>query len=171
MLYKYHRTPADGTCLFHAVAMGLYDKFQGDVPPSDSDIRLIGKALRNEVLDYMLRHKRRYQRMLNELPYNTYNENNRFENINDHIKHMRNPRVYAANMELHAIEKYVKEQYGFEVQAFVALRYKKIFDSSKNFIETTRPHSNNTKKRITIVLINEHYSYVQPMVTNVSVNP
>ena len=52
-------------------------------------IKKLGQHLRTQILDFMILHKRRYQRMLN-LCGDSYPPQDTFINIEDHIEHMRN---------------------------------------------------------------------------------
>ena len=162
MKYIPVNTPGDGTCLFHATVMGIYYKLSDNARTlRKRDIITMGRQLRKEVLDYMLQHKKRYQNMLNNNS-TTYTNNNKFYNIEDHVKHMRNHKIYAAIIEVDALRRFVYETYKLRIQIFMTRNLKKIYNSNKDFIETLNTYSNRPNV-ITLVLHKQHYTLVLPI--------
>ena len=160
MKYTHVNTPADGSCLFHAVAIGIHAKLTGTILRNKSTKEKYGLFLREKVMDYILKRKTKFQNMLN-MAGDTYPKRNRYSDIHDHVKHMRKPHVYGAILEVSALSEYIRKEYGLNLQIFIVNESKRVYDSQTDFVTTLSNHSNR-RNNLTIVLHNQHYTYVHP---------
>ena len=98
--YTSHHVPADGSCFFHAVIMGMYYN-QYKCFPGKNMLKTLSQMLRHIVVDHVLLH-------ISHNPSNAnFLLNSEIKSIRQYEKQMRKSCTWAGQMEVMALNKLI----------------------------------------------------------------